>query len=91
MAARKLLYLLRRPLTMGHAAELLPGGRAPSSEDDVSVVLLNGAVTDDSVFPGRTFVLQEDPSLPAPRSDAKVFSYAELVKLVFEAESTIVI
>lgn len=91
MAGRKLLYLLRRPVTVGHAADLLPSGGSPSSEDDVSVVLLNGAVTDDSVFPGRTFVLQEDPSLPVRRSDAKVISYADLVKLVFEADSTIVI
>ena len=91
MAGRKLLYLLRRPATVGHAAEFLPGGGSASPEDEISVVLLNGAVTDDSAFPGRTFLLQEDPSLAVPRSGMKVISYADLVKLVFEADSTIVI
>jgi hypothetical protein len=91
MAGRKLLYLLRRPATAGHRAEFLPCGGSTSPEDEISVVLLNGAVTDDSAFPGRTFFLQEDPSLAVPRSGMKVISYADLVKLVFEADSTIVI
>jgi hypothetical protein len=91
MAGRKLLYLLRRPVTAGHAAELLPGAEPSSSDDDISVVLLNGATADDSVLPGRTFLLQEDRSLAVRRPELNVISYADLVRLVFEADSTIVI
>jgi hypothetical protein len=91
MAGRKLLYMLRRPLAAGAANRLLPGGKSPSLDDDVSIVLLDEATQDTGPFPGRTFILQDNHDPEAHRSDATVISYADLVRMVIEADSTIVI
>lgn len=91
MAGRKLLYILRRPLDAGDAETLLPGGKTVSLVDDISVVLLDAAVADTKPFPGRLLVLQENPAVAVSRPNAEAISYADLVKLVFEADSTIVI
>lgn len=91
MAGRKLLYMLRRPLAAGQAVPLLPGGGSSSLEDDVSIVLLDEATRDRGPFPGRTFVLQDNHGAVANRSDVTVISYADLVRMVIEADSTIVI
>jgi hypothetical protein len=91
MAGRKLLYMLRRPLNAAQAESLLPGKTSSPLEDDISVVLLDAAVTDTRAFPGRTFVLQENLGAAGTRSDATVVSYADLLRMVVEADSTIVI
>ncbi|HEX2055384.1 MAG TPA: hypothetical protein VHF07_02750 [Nitrospiraceae bacterium] len=91
MAGRKLLYMLRRPLAAGQADPLLPGGGSPSREDDVSIVLLEEATHERAPVPGRTFVLQDNHDVVADRSDVTVISYADLVRMVIEADSTIVI
>lgn len=91
MAGRKLLYMLRRPLNAAQAESLLPRETSSSREDDISVVLLDPAVTDITSFPGRTFVLQDNQGVAGTRSDAAVVSYADLVRMVVEADSTIVI
>jgi hypothetical protein len=89
MAGRKLLYMLRRPLLADD--DLLPDGTSSSSGDDISVVLLDAAVAGSRQFPGRTFVLREDPDRDVTCSNAEVISYTDLVRLVIEADSTIVI
>jgi hypothetical protein len=91
MAGRKLLYLLRRPVAAGHAAGLLPGEGSVSSEDDISVVLLDAAVVEAGPLPGRTFVLSEGRDRVEVRRGAQPISYADLVKLVVQADSTIVL
>jgi hypothetical protein len=89
MAGRKLLYMLRRPLHDGD--DLLPDQTPASAGDDISVVLLDAAVGEKRQFPGRTFILRENSDRDLARSGAEAISYADLVRLVVEADSTIVI
>ena len=92
MPGRKLLYMLRRPLTAGQADDVFLDGRSfVQEENDISVVLLDSAVMDERQFPGRIFFLQEGAGPRLIRPDAKGISYAELVKLIFESDSTVVI
>jgi hypothetical protein len=90
MAGRKLLYMLRRPLPPGQADSLLPDGTSSVPEDDISVVLLDDAIAGTRRFPGRTFILQENQDVDGG-SDATRISYADLLRMVMEADSTIVI
>jgi hypothetical protein len=91
MAGRKLLYMLRGPLPAGQATSLLPIGTSPPLGDNISVVLLDDAIADKGQFPGGAFVLQEheDPRLAG--SGITPISYAGLLRMIIEADSTIVI
>jgi hypothetical protein len=91
MPGRKLLFILRRPMAVGQTDDVFLGGQSFSSGNDISVVLLNEAAADDRKFPGRTFFLQEDTAPAMVRPDLQGISYADLVKLIFEADSTVVI
>jgi len=91
MAGRKLLYMLRGPLPAGQAESLLPDGTSSLLEDDISVVLLDEAIGDNGSFPGRTFLLQENQSVACGESNRTRISYADLLRMIVEADSTIVI
>ena len=91
MAGRKLLYMLRGPLPAGRAESLLPDGASSSFEDDISVVLLDDAIADNRSLPGRTFLLQESHETPLPESDTTRISYTDLLKMIIDADSTVVI
>lgn len=91
MPGRKLLFMLRHPMT-GQTDDLLLGATSSAaSEDDISVVLLNTAVPDEHQFSGRIFFLRDDPGSTVDRPKAQGISYADLLRLIFEADSTIVI
>ena len=91
MAGRKLLYMLRGPLSAGQVDSLLPEGTPSLFEDDISVVLLDDANVDNRSFPGRTFLLQENPETPLPESNTMRISYTDLLKMIIDADSAIVI
>jgi hypothetical protein len=90
MAGRKLLYMLRSPLVGGDADTLLPAGTSSTHEDDRSVVLLDATLPDHMRLPGRTFVLHESHDTVRAESGARHISYADLLGMVLEADSTIV-
>lgn len=60
MPGRKLLYMLRRPLTAAQTDNVFSGGRPFARENDISIVLLGSAVTDDRQFPSASFFLREN-------------------------------
>jgi hypothetical protein len=91
MAGRKLLYMLRSPLVAGDADTLLPAGTSSTHEDEISVVLLDATIADHMRLPGRTFVLQESHDTVREESTGRHISYADLLGMVLEADSTIVI
>ncbi|WP_447600316.1 hypothetical protein [Nitrospira sp. Nam80] len=91
MPGRKLLYMLRRPLTAGQTDDVFLGGRPFAQETDISVVLFDSSITDDRQFPGRIFFLQEGADPGFGGRGVQGISYADLLKLIFEADATIVV
>ena len=90
MAARKLLYLLRRPVKAGYADHLLPERTSASPQDELTMVLLEDANVTDLSFPGRSFILAGSAAEKEAGSTMPVISYDDLLKLILEADSTIV-
>jgi len=90
MAARKTLYLLRRPVS-DPAQSLLPSASADVSSGDCSLVLLEGAVGSSPAFPGPIYVLPSASGLPVTAFIGKIISYRDLVGLIAGHDSTIVL
>ena len=90
MSARKTLYLLRRPIS-DPAQSLLPSASADVSSGAWSLVLLEEAVGSSPVFPGPIYVLPSASGIAATAASGKIISYRELVGLIAEHDSTIVL
>ncbi len=90
MSARKTLYLLRRPIS-DPAESLLPSAAETERSDRVSLVLLEGAVASAPAFPGPVYVLQQESDASMQGLSGKTISYRDLVILITEHDSTIVL
>lgn len=90
MSARKTLYLLRRPIS-NPAQSLLPSAAETQLSDRVSLVLLEGAVSSAPAFPGPVYVLQQESGASVQGLSGKIISYRDLVTLITEHDSTIVL
>ncbi|MBK7484883.1 MAG: hypothetical protein IPI70_01750 [Nitrospira sp.] len=90
MPAHKTLYLLRRPIS-DPAQSLLPSASAEVSSGVCSLVLLEEAVGSSPAFPGPIYVLPSASGSAATAASGKIISYRELVGLIAEHDSTIVL
>lgn len=90
MSARKTLYLLRRPI-VDSTQSLLPLTSAGGSGGNVSLVLLEEAVRSAPSFPGPVYVLRSSSNDCPKPSDEKIISYPELVALIAEHDTSIVL
>lgn len=90
MAARKTLYLLRRPIS-DPAQSLLPSAAATQLSDTMSLVLLEEALSSTPAFPGPIYVLPSSSGVPVNSAFGKTISYPDLVTLIAEHDSTIVL
>ncbi|MCS6289541.1 MAG: hypothetical protein H8K10_11240 [Nitrospira sp.] len=90
MAARKTLYFLRRPVS-DPAQSLLPSASADVSPGAYSLVLLEEAVESLPAFPGSIYVLPSASGIAATPVSGKIISYRDLVGLIAEHDSTIVL
>ena len=90
MPTRKTLYLLRRPI-LDPEQSLLPPASPPSSSESLTLVLLEEARSSSPPFPGQVYVLQPASGSPALSVSEKVISYCDLVTLIEEHDTTIVI
>ncbi|MCW5797111.1 MAG: hypothetical protein KIT40_01305 [Nitrospira sp.] len=90
MAKHKTLYLLRRPIS-DPAELLLPSSSDTQLADRVSLVLLEAARSTAPSFPGPVYILHHDSDPPVQSGSGKRISYRELVTLIAEHHSTIVL
>jgi hypothetical protein len=90
MPARKMLYLLRRPIS-DPAQSLLPSAAATELSSTVSLVLLEKALSSPPAFPGPIYILHRTADVPGESSSGKKISYRDLVTLIAEHDSTIVL
>jgi hypothetical protein len=90
MPVRKTLYLLRRPI-LDSAQFLLPSASSVSNSDTVSMVLLEEAVSSAPAFPGPTYILRPASAISGESSSGKTISYCDLVALIAEHDSTVVL
>lgn len=90
MPDRKTLYLLRRPIS-DPAESLLPSAAETQLSDRMSLVLLEAALSTAPPFPGPVYILHQDAGAPSHEGSAKKISYRELVTLIAEHHSTIVL
>jgi len=91
MPGRKLLYLLRTSADDAHGDSLLPQSTSSSPQDNISVVLLDGLTAGGAPVPGRTYVLQDESGVTTLPSGVSMLSYTDLLNLIFEMDSTIVL
>lgn len=89
MPDQKTLYLLRRPIS-NPAESLLPSASDTHLADWVSLVLVEAAGSTVPSFPGPIYILQHGSDAPVPDGSGKKISYRELVTLIAEHPSTIV-
>lgn len=90
MPPRKTLYLLRRPIA-DSMQTLLPSTSSASSSENLSLVLLEEAVSSSPTFPGQIYVLPPQSDVPIGSVFGKLISYRDLVTLIEEHEATIVL
>jgi len=90
MPEHKTLYLLRRPIS-DPAESLLPAAAETELSDRVSLVVLEGAVSSTPPFPGPVYILRQESGAPVREGSGANISYRELVKLIAEHDSTIVL
>lgn len=90
MSEHKTLYLLRQPIS-DPAETLLPSAAETQLADRVSLVLLEAAISTTPSFPGPIYILHQDSGRPIPGGSGKQISYRELVTLIAEHHSTIVL
>lgn len=90
MPDQKTLYLLRRPIS-NPAESLLPSASDTHLADWVSLVLVEAAGSTVPSFPGPIYILQHGSDAPVPDGSGKKISYRELVTLISEHPSTIVL
>ena len=90
MAEHKTLYLLRQPIS-DPAGSLLPSAADSQLAARVSLVLLEAAVSTTPSFPGPIYILHHDAGTPVQGDSGKPISYRELVALIAEHHSTIVL
>ncbi|HMU31212.1 MAG: hypothetical protein KF854_03225 [Nitrospira sp.] len=90
MSEHKTLYLLRQPIS-DPAETLLPSAAETQLADRVSLVLLEAAASTTPSFPGPIYVLHQDSATPVQGGSRTQISYRELVTLIAEHPSTIVL
>lgn len=90
MSDRKTLYLLRRPIS-DPAQSLLPSASSDVSSAACSLVLLEEAVAASPTFPGTIYVLPSATGIAATPASGKIISYRDLVGLIAEHDSIIVL
>lgn len=90
MPARKTLYLLRRPIS-DPVESLLPPASADVSSGACSLVLLEEAVQTLPAFPGPIYVLSSASGIATSDASGRIISYRDLVGLIAEHDSTIVL
>lgn len=90
MPDRKTLYLLRRPIS-DPAESLLPSAAETQLSDRVSLVLMEAALSTAPPFPGPVYSLHQEAGAHSHEGSAKSISYRELVRLIAEHHSTIVL
>ena len=91
MPGRKLLYILRTPADVAHGDLLFPQSTSSSPQDDISVVFLNAPAAWATAGPGRTYVLEDGSGTTTLPSGVSILSYTDLLNLMFETDSTIVL
>ena len=89
MPSRRLLYLLRSPIA-DSAQSLLPS-TAFLDATSSSLVLLEEAVSSSPSFPGQVYILRSPNDGPVASGAGKHISYQDLVVLIAEHDSTIVL
>jgi hypothetical protein len=90
MPDHKTLYLLRRPIA-DPAQSLLPPASPASPSDNLTLVLLEEAQSSSPSFPGKIYVLQPESEDPIGSVSGKTISYRDLVTLIEEHDTTIVL
>jgi hypothetical protein len=90
MTARKTLYLLRHTI-VDSGESLLPAASTTASSDSVSLVLLEEAVSSSPSFPGPIYVIESVSRRSIEAGAVQSISYRELVTLIAEHDSTIVL
>lgn len=90
MTARKTLYLLRQPL-QDPSQSLLPSTDNSHASGTASLVLLEQAVGSAPAFPGPVYVLSPESETSGATDSKPVISYRDLVTLIAEHETTIVL
>ena len=91
MPGRKLLYILRTSADVAHRDSLVPQSTSSSPQDDISIVFLNAPAAQAASVPGRTYVLEDKSGTTTLPSGVSRLSYADLLNLMFETDSTIVL
>ncbi|MBA5871185.1 MAG: hypothetical protein GDA68_14480 [Nitrospira sp. CR2.1] len=90
MTVRKTLYLLRQPLQDPNQS-LFPSTEDAHAAGTASLVLLEQAVGSAPAFPGPVYVLSSESVAPGTPASTSVISYRDLVALIAEHETTIVL
>lgn len=91
MPAHKTLFLLRRPIE-DPAESLLPSTANAASSEIQSLVLLEQAVSSPPPsFHGQVYVLQVSSNDSMKPDIGKTISYSDLVSLIAEHDTTIVL
>ncbi len=90
MTIRKTLYLLRQPI-QDPSQSLLPSPEDTDAAGTVSLVLLEQAMGSAPSFPGPVYVLSPESETSGSSGSKSVISYRDLVTLIAEHETTIVL
>jgi len=85
---KKALYIVTKGPERG-GTFLLP--RQPSSDQDVSVVLIQEGVSHQTVPSSHVYVLSDDVRSGKPVSPFPSVSYQDLLRVIFEAETVAVL
>ena len=92
MPGRKLLYLLRTPIDAASRSALFPQSTASSPQDDISMVLLNPPAAGVTPVAGhKMYVLHGESAAPSFSGGVSTLSYHDLLSLIFEVDSTIIL
>ena len=85
---KKILYILSRPPSQGSISLL---STDPSSQNNVSVVLIQDGIQHKSIPFSRVFALIDDVSSEKSVSPFPSVSYQDLLSMIFEADRVAVL
>jgi sulfur transfer complex TusBCD TusB component (DsrH family) len=82
---RHVLYLVKSPVSLSEA--LLPVDR--SADQQVAVILLQDGVPQQHIPAKQVYVLEDDAASRGIPSNYPTVSYADMLRMIFEADSVI--
>jgi sulfur transfer complex TusBCD TusB component (DsrH family) len=82
---RHVLYLVKSPVLLSET--LLPADR--SDDQQVVVILIQDGVAQQQVSADRVYVLEDDAVSRGISSHYPTASYADMLRMIFEADSVI--